>query len=816
MTMLDGIRVLDLTDERGHLAGQILAGFGAEVIAVEPPGGQRARHLAPFVDDVADPEGSLVHWAANRAKRSVVLDLAGSADDRAQFLELVRTADVLFETATPGELEALGLGRADLAAVNPQLVHVSITPFGSTGPKAQWQAPDLVALASAGQLLLCGDADRAPVRCAVPQAWFQPAGDAADAALVALWDRSISGLGRHCDISAQQSIMQSTQSMVLAQFFNAPMGARIGGGMRLGPLDVKLVWPCLDGTVSITFLFGAAVGPFSRRLFEWIFEEGGCDEATRDKDWVMFGTQLHTGEETVEEFDRLKDVLQRFCDGKTKQELFDGAMSRKLLIAPASTIEDVVGFEHFHARAYWDEVDTPAVGRTVRYPGPVARPSTGRLPVMGPPPRLGEGNEELLGAASLARRPAVAARPLPGGVASRRPLEGLKVVDFMWSLAGPSVSKVLADHGATVVRIESSNRIEMGRTLSPFWQDKPDPENSAVYLNANAGKLGICLDPNKPEGREVIADLVRWGDVVTESYSPGAMARWGLGYEELRRIKPELIMLSSSLVGQVGPLASFAGFGNLGAAMAGFFHTTGWPDRTCVGPYGGYTDYLSPRMGVAALLAALVHQQRTGQGCHLDVSQTEGAMWSLGPAFLDYDLNGRVWERAGNTDRNHAPHVVAPAAGADRWIAIVCETDDQWERLCDAAGFGADLRSLRTAERLERREELDRLIGAWTASQDATALAARLQEAGVPAHGLDSAVELSVDPQLLARGHWLAVDHAVNGRITIEAPRLRIEGSPVVAAAAPSLGQHAFEILTEILGYDGDRIAELAAAEVLE
>jgi len=188
--MLDGIRVVDLTDERGNVAAQILGGLGAEVIAVEPPGGQRARTLGPFAGDVADPDRSLVHWSMNRGKRSVVLDLAGSADDRARFVELIRGADVLFETATPGELEALGLGRDDLAALNPSLVHVSITPFGSTGPKAGWSAPDLVALAAGGQLLLSGDADRPPVRCSVPQAWFHASGDAADAALVASASRT--------------------------------------------------------------------------------------------------------------------------------------------------------------------------------------------------------------------------------------------------------------------------------------------------------------------------------------------------------------------------------------------------------------------------------------------------------------------------------------------------------------------------------------------------------------------------------------------------------------------------------------------------
>jgi crotonobetainyl-CoA:carnitine CoA-transferase CaiB-like acyl-CoA transferase len=305
--MIEGVRVLDLTDERGNLAGQILAGLGADVIAVEPPGGQPARALGPFAGDEPGPNRSLVHWSMNRGKRSVVLDLAGSEADRARFGDLVRRADVVLETAVPGELDALGLAVGDLAAINPALVHVSMTGFGSTGPKAGWAAPDLVALAASGQLRLCGDADRSPLRCSVPQAWAHVAGDAACAALVALWERRHSGLGQHCDVSAQVSVMQATQSLILNHPYGVPMAARVGGGMRLGPLDIRLVWPCKDGTVTITFLFGASAGPFSARLFQWIWEEGGCDEATRDLDWIGFGNELSSGAVPIAEFDRVKD-----------------------------------------------------------------------------------------------------------------------------------------------------------------------------------------------------------------------------------------------------------------------------------------------------------------------------------------------------------------------------------------------------------------------------------------------------------------------------------------------------------------------------
>ncbi len=821
--MLDGLRVLDLTDERGNLASMILAGFGAEVIAVEPPGGTRSRALAPFADDVVDPERSLVHLALNRGKRSVVLDVFGPLDDpvaqrdREQFLALVATADVLFETAAPGELAALGLGVDDLAAVNPRLVHVSITPFGCSGPKSSWQAPDLVALAAGGQLLLSGDADRAPVRCSVPQAWAHTSGDAADAALIALFERAQSGRGQHCDISAQASVMQATQSLVLNHAFGVQLGARVGGGMRLGPLDIKLVWPCKDGTVSITFLFGASAGPFSQRLFHWIWEEGGCDEATRDKDWVMFGTQIHTGEEPLSEFDRLKDVLQAFCLTKTKQELLDAAMDRKLLIAPANTIADVFHTEQFTARDYWDDVTLPVLGRTVKLPGPIVRPSTGRLAPIGAAPKLGADTDAVLG--ELADRPTTpaGAGPATGTGTDAQPLAGLKVLDFMWSLAGPAITRTLADYGATIVRIESSNRIEMGRTLNPFWQDKADAEGSGVFLNANAGKLGLCLDLNSEQGREVVRDLVRWADVVTESYSPRAMRKWGLDYEKLREINPGIVMMSSSLMGGSGPLASFAGFGNLGSAFAGFFHTTGWADRNCVGPYGGYTDYLSPRFAVAALLAALHRRRTTGEGCALDFSQAEAAMWALGPAFAEYGVNDRVWERAGNRDRNEAPHLVAPVAGDDRWMALVCQTDAQWRVLCELAGFDASWAALTVADRLARNDEIEAAITAWTAAQDGDELAATLQSAGVAAHVCVNARELWEDPQLAERGHWAWVDHGTHGSIPIEGSRMRLSRTPAkVQRAAPTLGQHVTEILGGILGYDEDRIADLAIAGVLE
>src|SRR5580698_10447964 len=209
---------------------------------------------------------------------------------------------------------------------------------------------------------------------------------------------------------------------------------------------------------------------------------------------------------------------------------------------------------------------------------------------------------------------------------ARLPLEDVKILDFMWVMAGPAGTRMLADYGATIVRIESPTRIDTARTLSPYQNGQIGPDASGLFGNCNAGKFGITLDIGNPRSRAIIADLVKWADVVTESFSPKAMRAWGLDYPAIRKVKPDIIMLSSCLMGQTGPLARFAGFGNLAAALCGFYNLVGWPDRSPSGPYSAYTDYIAPRFGLAAMMAALIHRKRTGQGQYIDQAQAESAL----------------------------------------------------------------------------------------------------------------------------------------------------------------------------------------------
>ena len=392
--MLSPYRVLDLTTERGLACAQILADLGADVVKVEPPGGSPARRLGPFLEDKPHPERSLFWWAYNRNKRGITLDLK-RAEGQAILHRLAERADFLIESDAPGALAGGGLGPADLAAVNPRLIYVSISPFGQTGPKAGYAASDLTVMAASGPLFMTGDADRPPLRISVPQAFLHASAEAAAAALIALHERHRSGLGQHVDVSAQQAVTLATQSGSLAGAVGWIETGRVAGGASVGPLTLRFVFPARDGHVSITLVFGTSIGPFTRRLMEWVHEEGCCDTATRDKDWDHYFELLFSGEEPFTELERVKQVVADFTSARTKAELFAAALARGLLIAPVVTVAEVVESEQLAARGYWHAVEHPELGQTFRYPGPFAKPSAMPLAYRHRPPLVGEHNREI-------------------------------------------------------------------------------------------------------------------------------------------------------------------------------------------------------------------------------------------------------------------------------------------------------------------------------------------------------------------------------------------------------------------------------------
>ncbi|MGH7916746.1 MAG: CaiB/BaiF CoA transferase family protein [Candidatus Binataceae bacterium] len=399
------------------------------------------------------------------------------------------------------------------------------------------------------------------------------------------------------------------------------------------------------------------------------------------------------------------------------------------------------------------------------------------------------------------------------------PLRDVKICDLMWVMAGPASTRILADYGARVVRVESPSRMDAARTVGPFHHNQIGPDSSALFGNNNAGKLDLALDLNQPQAREVVLDLVRWADVVTESFTPKAMRAWRLDYESLRQVKPDLIMLSSCLMGQSGPLAMYAGFGNLASAMAGFYNICGWPDRPPAGPFSAYSDYVAPRFTAVAILAALDHRRRTGEGQYIDQAQSESALHFLAPAILDHGVNGRVWDRCGNRDRDYAPHGVYPASGDDRWVAIVCRTDDEWRALCaviEQPQLAGDERFGTPAARIRNAGALDELLARWTGGRDRYEIERDLQEVGIAAAVVQDSADCMNDPQLRHRGHLVELPHPSLGRTVVEGTRFKLSRTPAeITRAAPSLGQDNQYVLEEILGYSEERISALVQSGAL-
>ena len=812
-------RVLDLTDERGLLAGHLLAQLGADVVQVEPPGGSPGRIVPPF-DATPGGNGTSLFWSAYAAgKRGVTLAL-DTAAGRETLLDLVRKADILIESAAPGQMAALGLNYAQLRPTNPRLIHVSITAFGSTGPKAAYAASDLAIWAAAGTLWPHRDQHGVPLRISVPQAFHQAAIDAVGGALIALLAREDSGKGQHVDVSAQASCTLCTLSSHLAMAVSHADFNALGGVQNSKLLDLsgsgartrKTKWQVADGLVEMHIGMGTAAGRHANALFAWLNELGTCPPEFAGWDWVAIPERLMSGELTGDDLNRARAYVGEALAPFTKAQILAIAQEKGLLMAPILTTADLLASPQFAARGLFAAVTGGADAKVL--PRPFA-PGCGMSGIpLAPAPDLGEHNGEILGNPT-------GRSPDPAGDEPPEPaLAGLKVLDLAWVVAGPLVGRALADFGATVVRVESRKRVDTARVMGPFPHARFDNQQSLLFENSNAGKLGIALDLTTQDAREVVRDLVGWADMVIESFMPGQMARFGLDYARLKEINPGIIMLSSSLMGQSGPNAGLAGFGNIGGALSGFQNLVGQPGELPVGTYGPYTDYVAPRFALMALLSAIGRRRQTGEGCHLDISQVEAAVTLLAPQLLDCQINGRIAEPLGNRGEAEAPSGIFPARGEDRWVAIVARDDADWQRLARMVGgkdLAADPRFGTLAGRKRHEDEIEEHLAAWTRQYDAERIEEMLQKRNIPAHVVAASEDIITDAQLLARDHIIHLPHPLMGETVFDAARYRLTETPArYERPAPWFGRDTAHILGTILGYDQHRIETLAAAGALQ
>lgn len=783
--MLSPYRVLDLTDERGFLAGKILAELGADVVKVEPPGGDPARHAPPYLHGEPGPERSLRWLAMNTSKRSVVIDLdVPSGLER--LLRLVSEADVLIEGGT------LRLDWDALRERNPALIYCTVTPFGRTGPYSGFRAHDLGIVAMGGNASMTGEAGGPPMRCSAPTSYFHAAPEAALGILMALHARRRTGRGQLVDVSMQECQLRTLLSGAAQFALTGRLGRRSGG--HLG--RTREIWQAADGQVSFGLRGGAARIP---NLIATVTYMKECDMAPgwlQDFDWQNYSPISVSDDDLA----RIEDTFAAFFATKTMGELYDQALSRRILLAPCNDARAILEQVQLRSRDLFREIDG------IAYPDFFAKASRSRIGIRSRAPRLGEHDDAPWAGEARERTDS----PEPDGEKTRA-FDGLRVLELGAGAAGPVATSYFAEHGATVIRIESAARPDFLRMLHVTAANRDDPgilEKAPMFVLLNPDKQSLTLNMKEPEAVEIVKRLAAWADVVSENFAPGVMEKWGLAPAELREQNRRLIVVSGCLFGQTGPQRTYPGFGGQGAAISGFNHLTGREDGDAHGPYATITDSLAPRYVATAIAAALLERERSGEGQIIDVSQIETGVYSLSQVIARFSANGEVETRRGNRSEWTRPHGVYPCAGEDRWIAIGVFSDEEWEALQRAIGEPLD--------RDQPEDELDARIAEWTRTRDAYELMHSLQAAGVEACAVQNFEDLQTDPQLAHRGHFVDADHAYLGSVRLERSAFRLSETPgSVAVPGPLLGEHNRDILSGLVGYSDGDIDQLIERKVV-
>lgn len=805
--LLDDVRVLDLTDHRGELGPWLLGRLGAEVIRIEPPGGSAARHEHPLVPDAPTDLESLQFAAYNDNKRSVVLDLAGSAADRSTLLELAAGAELIFDSGPPGAIAAAGISEADLLRANPELVHVLVTPFGSDGPRAEDPASELTIAALGGPMSLQGIRQRAPLKVSIPQAWRHTGAEAAAAALLGYLRMQRTGEPQWIDVSAQAAMTWTMLNSMESYEVQGYDFERAGSTVALAvEIDLRRKTP--DGWVVC-----GPIGVTTRPMVPLLRKEGIVDESWEAEDWGTFDHRALSGEETSISYDELRAALDELCSRYTRNELLEMGLAYDATIAPINNCADLLDIDHLRARSFWIETELDAAPRPVQRTGGPVMVDDQRLDRHRGVPTLDESGE------ALRAQPARPLRPHNLPLDNELPLAGIKVADFSWIGVGPITAKALADHGATVVRIEHEGRIDTLRVQAPFKDGEFGLNRSNFYGSFNTSKLSASVDLTTDAGRDIAWRMTQWADIVIDSFRPGTMDRLGLGHDDVAAGNPSIITVTTSLLGGGGPLSNLAGYGFHASGIAGFTDLVGWPDLGPDGPWMAYTDTIAPRFMTTAVLAALDRRSRTGEGCHIEGAQLEIGLQLLAPELLDYQVNGHLAKRIANRDLHMAPQGAYPCAGDDEWCTITVDSDEAWGRLRGVMGDPAwslapEFDSV--DGRLSRHDRIDDHIAQWTSTRTAEQVEHLLLAAGVPAGKMQRTRDLKDDPQYVHRDFYKRLEHSEVGVIPYAGHQYRIRGyDHGPRMAAPCLGEHTYEVLTELLGMTPDEVADAVAAGAL-
>lgn len=800
---LEGIKVLDL----GHsvsapYCAKLFADYGADVLKIEPPSGDCARQWGPFPQDRPHPEKSGLFFFLNTNKRGITLDVT-SATGREHLLHLVAGADVLIENNPPQLMRELRLDYATLATVNPNLVMISITPFGQTGPYSEWHGYDLNAfhLTAAGSRY-CGRPGEPPLEHGTFAADFYGATAAAAWGLAAVCGRQQAGGGQHLDVSCAEviaAVFVGCQN-IGAYAQDGKFDRRTGVGMSLGAPATIL--PCKDGYVWILALETA----------QW----NGLARVMGNPEWM----QLEMFQEMfvrAQNADAMYPLIEQWTMEHSKWEIMERCQAAGCPVSAVFTVAEAAEHPHLKERGYIVDLEHPQLGRIRDLGPPFKLPASPGGPTH-PAPLLGQHNDEVFTAPhSTIHHPQSAVR---NPQSERLPLTGLRVANFGWVWAGPVVGQTLSFLGAEVYKIESRARIDLTRMLPPFAGGVRDPDRSISNHAGWAGNGSVSLNLKNPAAQELARQLIARCDVVVENFGPGAMQEMGLHYEALRAVKPDVVMLSMPAAGLYGPLKDVRTYGLSLSSITGLDSVTGYVDGPPVPFENAFADPFNGIMGAFAILVALQYRTHTGEGQHIDYSQQEALMQLVGPAFMDYVLNQRVAAPLGNRHplAAAAPHGVFPCAGEDRWISIVTATEEEWRGLLAAMkapewAQGAEFAA--SAARVRNIEALHEHVAAWTRDFNDYELAQLLQRHGVAAAPVLNVADLLHDPHYRARGTFIEVRHPLGFLETIYGAYIKASRTPARVEPGPCIGRDNEHVFKELLGLSEERYRQLIEDKVI-
>jgi crotonobetainyl-CoA:carnitine CoA-transferase CaiB-like acyl-CoA transferase len=856
---LQGLRVIELADEKAEYCGLLLAGLGAEVVKVEPAHGNPTRSIGPFYGDVVNPERSLFFWQYNRGKRSVRLDLDNDAG-RQSFDALVSCADVLLESTPRGFLDDLGLGRTDLEPRFPPLVHARMTPFGDEGPWADYKASDLIHLALGGPVMNCGydprpdnTYDLPPI---APQMWhaYHVAGEQLTMGiLAALIYRQRTGLGQRVDCAIHEAVAKCTEgdwpSWVMRR---APFMRQTCRHAMEQITETPMIGNTKDGRWLITR--GPVRNDHWPRLGPFLASKGMANDLNeslpQDAAAAHGGRSIPGSRPSPSNDDpraaRATEAMHRLVKRYTFKEVpWRDAQDEGFMWAPLNKPHENLFDEHWHRRGTFAEIHHDDLGRSFTYAVSKWLSTEAGWAPGHRAPKLGEHAdlvaeitaEPVRGALTITDRPTaedLSARGKPWA------LHGVRILDFAWFLASGGATRFLTALGAETIKVE--------------WKDNPDTRFGAQapvggravrdaataplppvmdkdmggqFNNKNPGKYGISLNVKDPRGLEIAKALAATSDIVAEGFAPGVMNRLGLGYDTLRELRPDIIYCQQSAMGTVGSYKSLRSLGPLAQALAGLSEMSGLPEPAMPAGWGfSYLDWMGAYSFASAMLGALYYRDRTGKGQRIDASQVEIGVFLNGTALLDWSANGRAFMRYGNRSpyKLAAPHGIYPCRGTDRWIAIGCFDEPEWKALIDTIGSPAWTSRPQFAtlgSRLDHQEELDTLLSEATRLHDRFDLMEALQAAGVTA-GICQTAEDRVDhdPQLAAL-EWLVELPGTKigtwpvGEMPVELSRTPsyIGGRP--GRAAPIYGEDNRLVYEGILGMSSAEVDKLETDGVI-